>query len=332
MTDNNFKILFAAIVLILLLAFGGSEKPQNVLAPRAEKSKTQSSEDFSTNTNLPAGQAGLPKKFALADSLGFLGLKQEQNLPVRKDWTLLEPVLNVKSSVAKDLDSNVDMLRFNTGERWALASLTKLMSAVVVSEELSLNSSIVITDRAMSTEGMSGNFILNEVYSSGDLIKAMLVVSSNRAAIALADSIGTLKFVDKMQMKANALGMENTAFAEPTGLSFMNQGTVEDLEKLVGYIYENHPELLEISRQKSVALTELVGGRKNEMLNINAFAHSRPDFFGGKTGFTDQAGGNLITVFEHDGRKLLYIVLGTDDRFGQTELLSDWTFNAFTFK
>lgn len=313
------------MVLILLSAFGGHEKPQSVLAPRAEKFKADINGNSSDNPNLPKGSF-------LADSFSFLSSKPAAQFPVRKDWTLLEPVLNVKSAVAKDLDSNADMLRYNTGERWALASLTKLMSAVVTSEELGLNSSIVITDRAMSTEGISGNFMLNEVYSSGDLIKAMLVVSSNRAAIALADSIGVLKFVDKMQMKANSLGMENTSFAEPTGLSFMNQGTIEDLEKLVGYIYENHPELLEIGRQKSVMLTELVGGRKNELLNINAFAHSRPDFYGGKTGFTDQAGGNLITIFEHDGRKLLYIVLGTDDRFGQTELLSDWTFKAFSFR
>lgn len=317
MSDNNLKILFAAMVLILLSVFGGNSDMR---------------EQAAGAKNDLSGSANLPKKFALADSFGFLKSKPEQNFPLRKDWILPEPDLNVKSAVAKDLDSGVELFRFNTGERWALASLTKLMSAVVVSEELGLNSSILITDRAMSTEGVSGNFLINEVYSSGDLIKAMLVVSSNRAAIALADSIGVLKFVDKMQVKANALGMANTAFAEPTGLSFLNQGTVEDLEKLVNYIYKNHPELLEITRQKSVALTELVGGRKNEMLNINAFAHSRPDFFGGKTGFTDQAGGNLITIFEHDGRKLLYIVLGTGDRFGQTELLSDWTFKAFSFK
>lgn len=317
MSDNNLKILFAAMVLILLAAFGGNSD--------LKKSAVGAPNDSAKNSNLP-------KKFTLADSFGFLKFEPAKQFPIRKDRTLPDLEMKVKSAVATDLDSNSDMFRFNTGERWALASLTKLMSAVIASEELGLNSNIVITDRAMSTEGVSGNFLLNEVYSSGDLIKAMLVVSSNRAAIALADSIGVLKFVDKMQMKANVLGMEYTAFAEPTGLSFMNQGTVEDLEKLVGYIYRNHPELLEITRQKSVALTELTGGRKNEMLNINAFAHSRPDFSGGKTGFTDQAGGNLITIFEHEGRKLLYIVLGTDDRFGQTELLSDWTFKAFSFK
>jgi D-alanyl-D-alanine carboxypeptidase len=205
------------------------------------------------------------------------------------------------------------------------------MSAVVAAEELGLNSSIVVTDRAMSTEGISGNLKLNEVYSSGDLIKAMLVVSSNRAAMAIADSIGVLKFVDKMQMKANALGMTNTTFVEPTGLSFMNQGTVEDLEKLVRYIYQNHPELLETGRQKSVSLKELISGLSHELININTFVHTRPDYFGGKTGYTDQAGGNLITIFDHEGRKLLYIVLGTDDRFGQTEILSNWTFKAFSF-
>ncbi len=273
-----------------------------------------------------------PKKFALADSLVFYAVSSAKKIPTRNDWTLLDPDMKAKAAVAKDLDSGVDMYRFNTGERWALASLTKLMSAVVAVEELGLSSNIVITEKAMATEGVAGNFSLNEVYSSGDLIKAMLVVSSNRAAMAIADSIGVLRFADKMQMKANSLGMMNTTFAEPTGLSFMNQGTVEDLEKLVGYIYRIHPELLEIGRQKSVTLKELIRGSEREILNINAFVHSRSDFFGGKTGYTDQAGGNLITIFDHEGRKLLYIVLGTDDRFGQTELLSNWTFKAFSFK
>ncbi len=317
MSDNNLKILFAAVVMIFLAAMsGGSE---------SGRSASPSPSDSSADGNLP-------KKFVLAATLGFLKSEPETALPFRKDWALLDPDLKVKSAVAVDLDSEADMYRFNTGERWALASLSKLMSAVVAAEELGLNSSIVMTEKAMSTEGVSGNFRLNEVYSSGDLIKAMLVVSSNRAAVAIADSIGVLRFADKMQMKANALGMADTTFVEPTGLSFINQGTVEDLEKLMHYIHRNHPELLEIGRQKSVVLTEMISGASREILNINTFVHTRPDFFGGKTGYTDQAGGNLITIFEHEGRKLLYIVLGTDDRFGQTELLSNWTFRAFAFK
>ena len=314
--NNNLKILFALMMTILLVSAGGEIRGEN---------KPAAVDDFSESGNLP-------KKFALANPLGFFKTEPAEKFPVRSDWTLLDPDLKAKAAVAKDLDSGVDMYRSNTAERWALASLTKLMSAVVASEELGTDSSIVISEKAMSTEGVSGNFRVNEVYSSGDLIKAMLVVSSNRAAMAIADSIGVLQFVDKMQMKANSLGMENTAFAEPTGLSFMNQGTVEDLEKLVRYIYVRHPELLEISRRESVRLKELIRGEEREILNINAFAHSRQDFFGGKTGYTDQAGGNLITILEHEGRRILYIVLGTDDRFGQTELLSGWTFRAFNFK
>lgn len=308
---NNFRILFALMALALLVSTGADSKPKKTAEVDSEN---------------------IPKRLAMANSLGFLKSDPIDNLPTRKDWTLLDPDMKAKAAVAKDLDSDIEMFGLNTNERWALASLTKLMSAVVAAEELGVSSNIVMSEKAMSTEGVSGNFRLNEVYSSGDLIKAMLVVSSNRAAMALADSINVLRFVDKMQMKANSLGMVNTTFAEPTGLSFANQGTVEDLEKLVKYIYKNHPALLEISRQKSATLKDLISGAEREILNINAFSHSRTDFYGGKTGYTDQAGGNLITILDHEGRKILYVVLGTDDRFGQTELLSDWTFKTFSFK
>src|SRR3989344_2769294 len=133
MTDNNLKILFAAMVLILLASFGGDSKP--------EKSEVGAKNDSSANTNLPAGRAGLSKKLSLANPFGFLNSAPAYEFPVQKDWTLLAPDLKVKSAVAKDLDSDIEMLRFNTGEHWALASLTKLMSAVVVLEELGLNSS-----------------------------------------------------------------------------------------------------------------------------------------------------------------------------------------------
>ena len=183
----------------------------------------------------------------------------------------------------------------------------------------------------MATEGIAGNLQLGGQYSVSDLVKAMLVLSSNRAAMAVADSYGFPQFVEKMRVKAVSLNMAQTDLIEPTGLSSGNQSTIGDLEKLISYIYKNHPEIFVITRQKTVVLSELAKNRSEEFLNINAFAQSRNDFWGGKTGYTDQAGGNLITIFEHEGRKLLFIVLGTDDRFGQTDLLYNWAKRAFSF-
>lgn len=315
MKSGDLKILFAGLTIVLAMAAKGNSAANN---PSAD-----------LPVRAPAVADSAPRKFLVSAQVNGLFLQEvvsvPKKFPIRTDWALIEPLLKVKAGVATDLDSNVDMYRFNSGERWALASLTKLMTAVIALENVGPDKTVTVSEKAMSVDGISGNLKLGEQYEVSELIQAMLVVSSNRAAVAIADFYGEKKFVDEMQMKAAALGMTSTTFVEPTGLSFMNQGSVEDLEKLAGYIYRNHPEIFEITRQKSVVI------HGNNLLNINSFAQNRSDFWGGKTGFTDMAGGNLVTVFNHEGRKLLFIVLGTDDRFGQTDMLYNWVKSAFTF-
>ena len=121
-----------------------------------------------------------------------------------------------------------------------------------------------------------------------------------------------------------------TSFSDPTGLSYLNQGTIEDLSKLVRYIYKNHPEIFQITANAKVSIFEETKKISKELTNINNYT-ARPEFFGGKTGFTDQAKSNLITIFNYQGHKLLLIVLGTRDRFGQTDLLYNWIKNTFVF-
>lgn len=314
MKNSDFKIIFAGLVIILAMAAKSNNAANN---PSSDLPK-----------RVPVIVSNVPKKsliFAQTTAALAPETAAPKQFPVRSDWTLLDPSLSVKGAVAKDLDSNIDMYRFNTEERWALASLTKLMTAVIAIENVGQDKIVKVSEKAMAVDGVSGNLKLGEQYQVGELIRVMLTVSSNRAATAIADSYGEQQFVDQMQMKASTLGMTSTTFVEPTGLSFLNQGSIGDLEKLVAYIYKNHPEIFEMTRQK----TALIHG--NQLLNINSFAQTRGDFWGGKTGFTDAAGGNLITIFDHDGRKLLFIVLGTDDRFGQTDVLYNWVKNAFTF-
>lgn len=317
MRNSDLKIVFAGLVIVFALAAKNNNAangpsvdfPKRVPVPTAVKAAPKRSLELAQINNALVPQSPAPKQF-----------------PVRSDWTLIEPSMKVKSAVAKDLDSGVDMYRLNSEERWALASLTKLMTAVIALENVGADKTVTISEKILETDGIAGNLKLGEQYRVSELVEAMLTVSSNRAAVAIADFYGEQKFVDQMQMKASAIGMTQTTYVEPTGLSFLNQGSVRDLEKLVLYIYKNHPEIFEITRQK---VADFHG---NQLLNINSFAQTRSDFWGGKTGFTDKAGGNLITIFNHDGRKLLFIVLGTDDRFGQTDMLYNWVKNAFAFK
>ncbi|MEK7555490.1 MAG: serine hydrolase [Patescibacteria group bacterium] len=232
-----------------------------------------------------------------------------------------QPVIHSHIASAKYLDSNLNFFELNINKRWPIASLTKLMTAVIVVEKSELNRQIIIDKDTFKfkTNGLAGGFASGEIFTAEDLINAMLVVSSNDAAVALAESISP-EFVKLMNQKAVELNMTETNFDDPTGLSFLNQSTVNDLAKLMNYIYYNHPQIFEITRQKEAVISELNSGVKRKLININQFA-GQSDFIGGKTGYTEAADENLMSLFNKQGRLILITVLGSKDRFGDTEKL-----------
>ncbi len=221
------------------------------------------------------------------------------------------------------LETNNALVQFREKNRHPIASITKFMTAIIAERLIEKNTRIVIEEEDTETEGPAGNFAAGEIFSVDDLIKVMLVVSSNDAATALARVIGAKKFVDAMQQTARSLGMENTTFFDPTGLSSLNQSTAEDLAILVNDMSKNHENLLRITRAASATIIEQRSGQFRILRNINEFAEV-DGFEGGKTGYTDEARGNLISLFRVGEHKLLIAILGSNDRFGDTRKLYDW--------
>lgn len=226
--------------------------------------------------------------------------------------------VEAKSALIKYLNQNNNIFELNPNKRWSIASISKLMAAVIAFEQIGGNKEIKIDEKAVATEGTSGDFQEGEIFTSIDLIKAMLLVSSNDAAAALARTIGEENFVKLMNKKAGELKMGDTIFLNPSGLSFLNQSTANDLTKLAGYIYNNHQEILGITEQKEIAINELGFKKTRKLVNINQFA-GRPDFLGGKTGYLDESGRNLISLFNINNQPLLTIVLGAEDAHKETE-------------
>lgn len=322
LTRQNLNNLFFAALIFILVVIGKSDQDR----PRVF-SYQETLEQTSVRV-VPEGQAHAQAPVAEAQTAALHAQllshapQAAPRLPV--------PQLALKAAYVKDLTTGEEFFNTSDHERWPIASLTKLMTAVIAAEQLAPDAKIPLAETAIQTEGASGNFKVGEQYTVKDLIKSMLVVSSNDAAAALADFYGETAFVELMQKKAATLNMFHTSFFDATGLSFINQSSVQDLEKLLVYIREQHPELLAISRTKTVTLNELSSGRRNVLANINYFA-SWPDFRGGKTGFIDSSGGNLLSTFEHNRHTILIIVLGADDRFEQTERLYNWVKQAFVF-
>ncbi len=226
-----------------------------------------------------------------------------------------------KAMLAKYIDNGI-IFESNSENRWPIASITKLMTAVIALEKTDTEKEIKMSESAITTEGLAGGFKAGESFKEIDLIKAMLVASSNDAAVAITENFegGKAAFVDQMQKKAAELKMFQTTYLEPTGLSFINQSTAKDLSTLMSYIYFKHPDILEISRQKEIQIIEREEGKLKKILNVDQFA-GESDFIGGKTGFIDESGKNLIAVFDISGKTVVTVVLGADNSFKETAAL-----------
>src|SRR3990167_2186284 len=230
----------------------------------------------------------------------------------------VKPDIDVQASAAGAYgEGGKETFGWETDKRWPIASLTKLMTAVVALENMDTNQIAIMSPEAMAIESPSGGFSLGGKYRINDLIRAMLLVSSNDAAEQIALTFGRDEFIKAMNGKALELGMTETNFIDPTGLSARNQSTINDLVRLTEYIRLFRPEMLATTKKTSGTITEVKTGKRRTLNNINPLASGK-DFIGGKTGSTPEAGGNLISVFNIGGGPKIIIILGADDKFAET--------------
>lgn len=238
--------------------------------------------------------------------------------------------LNVKSVLSIKIDKikgEKILFEKNSKEILPIASLTKLMTALIVFEDpesYSLSKIIRISAKAASQEDVPeyGNLGTGENKTVGELLNLMLYFSSNDAAFALAEEIGVENFVGRMNKRAMELGLEDTHFSNPTGLdpenltweeknrNSFNYSTARDLAKLTEHIFEEFPIIFEYSNQKSQF--SLATDQK---------------IFGIKTGYTDEAGGCMILVFSDERRIYINIILRTEskeERYSEMQKLIDW--------
>ena len=224
--------------------------------------------------------------------------------------------------LAKDLDDGEVFFEKNSDHRWPIASITKLMTAVVVMDQYDFSQSVTITQEIHDAVAPYTTLQVGERYSINDLVRATIVASSNDAAYALSNVMGENEFVKAMNDKAEKLGMSETLYWEPSGLSYLNQSTANDLFKLLKYIYQTYPTLLETSRKSSVRVRDLAANQYHTLKSTDAFA-GKSYFYGGKTGTIDESGQNLLTLFEKHGKLIMMLVMGSSDRFVDIQTMYD---------
>jgi D-alanyl-D-alanine carboxypeptidase (penicillin-binding protein 5/6) len=243
--------------------------------------------------------------------------------------------VNAKSALVLDAGTNTVLYSKNSDKELPIASLTKIMTALVILEKVDLNDTVVVSEKAVSVEGRKNGIVAGEKIRAGDLLKMMLIESNNIAAVSLAEysAGGIQEFVELMNKKAEILGLKNTIFYSPTGLDREgenNHSTAYEVAQLVNYALEK-PLIWDILKIQNSNLSSIDGKTKHRIKNTNLLLGKMENVIGGKTGFTDEAGECLTLVVEDPSKKhkIISVVLNADDRFLETEKLVEWTFDSY---
>jgi len=262
-------------------------------------------------------------------------------LPIR-DWSITEPEIEARAALISVVnpkepigsESRV-LYSKNSDQVLPIASITKIMTALVVLDRLDLEEVVIISQNAYDAYGSQGGLMVNEKFLVRDLLYALLMESSNDAAIALAEhyesiSDDELSFIYLMNKKTSELGLENTHFTDPSGYDADNVSTVEDISKLVVDSFR-WPILWQILKTPTIDLYS-VDGHFHHWINTDELLNRMSNIVGGKTGYTTKAKGCLVIVTEQSPQEyLIMVVLGAEQRFLQTEKLIDWTNKAYTW-
>jgi len=239
--------------------------------------------------------------------------------------------LSLRSSVALVIDQDTQEVLFSKNDQAVLpiASLTKLMTGVIVSEgKQSMDEMITITQNDVDTEkGSTSRLRVGVSLTRGELLHLALMSSENRAAHALGRTYpgGLGAFVSLMNSKAQSLGMKDTRYVEPTGLSSRNQSSAQDLAILVRAASAD-PVLRELSTSTGHQVT--LGRQTLQYNNTNRLVHS-PEWEIGlqKTGYISEAGQCLVMQARVAGRKLIMVFLdsaGKLSRLADAERVKRW--------
>src|SRR3989344_5369350 len=238
-----------------------------------------------------------------------------ENQPILSYFTrpLAEKLkVSARAYLVGDLETGEIILSKNEKEELPIASVSKLMTALVAAETLPEDGIALVSQKALATEGGNGDLRLGEKIKTGDLLYPLLLQSSNDAAEVLAENLGRSTVIGKMNERAKELLMFQTKYSDPSGLSPENQSTVSDLFRLVKYLNEKKKDLLSITTLRSFGTKAHIWPSNNQFLK-------REGYLGGKSGYPEPARQTVVSVFsapllENGPRNIAIALLGSADR------------------
>lgn len=246
------------------------------------------------------------------------------------------PELTAHSYIVRLIGASKPFLYQREWKAYAPASLTKLLTVVIAREELPQEAPILFSEAAKNVEPKLSPVEAGESLIRDDAIRLALMESYNDAAGALALTVEKEKngyfsdplffsFSELMNRKAEMLGLDDSAFINPSGLDEEGHyASAEDLARLAEYIWLNHRDLWEIMRTiNAVVYTDQ--GRAIQVKNTNELLEEFPALLGGKTGLTNNAKGALLFLYPVRPNNIaITVILGSEDRFEDARKIIHW--------
>ncbi len=263
----------------------------------------------------------------------LLGSLNAEGGDPRRKWDVLDPELSAISVLVQSLENNFPFFHYNTYRTWPIASITKLLTALVVFEEIGIHTKIPISRNAASAPGVGNSLISGEIYTAKELLQILLISSNNGAAVAFEEYVGSReRFIELMNRKTRLIGMNQTILFDASGLSDLNQSSASDLLKLLKFIIKNRPEIITWTRTPEFLTrpTNLQFVESKNVRNVNELVHD-PNFLGGKTGTLPRAKQNIMAIMSLNGERVAIIILGSSNRTEELEKIFNWIKRAYTF-
>jgi D-alanyl-D-alanine carboxypeptidase len=242
------------------------------------------------------------------------------------------PEIQAKAGLVTDVRTGIRICAKNVDTPLPMASLTKIMTAILILEDHAMNEVVTVQNDFSDLEGVRIWLRYGEKLTVYDLLQALLIRSAGDAAIALAEhhSGDVASFVASMNHRADQLGLTETRFVNPVGLDADgHHSSADDLALMTRYALR-FPEFREIIRRDKARITSTDGKIDHSFDSTNYLLGSYLDIAGVKTGTTDLAGQSLINLArDENGNEILSILLNSPQRFQENKGLIDWTFRHY---
>ena len=242
-----------------------------------------------------------------------------------------QPYTSAKAMCVMEAGSKRVLYHKNSDEKLAMASTTKIMTAITAIENCDdLDKPFTVSNKAIGVPGTSIYLRSGETFTLRDLLYGLMLVSGNDASVAIGEAVGgnVANFVDMMNNTAKKIGAKSTHFDNTHGLdSKTHHTTAHDLALITSYAMQN-PVFKEVVSTKNIKITN-TDGKTRYLKNKNKLLFSMEGCDGVKTGFTDDAGRCLVTSCTRDGMTIVAVVLNCGPMFEDCQALTEMAFNDY---